>query len=83
VPAIATPCLSFISSASISARGTTGTLRLRAAITSGLSPRTAVEVTTQSAPSMLAAAWPIARFAPSASSLRVVALSAMSEPLIR
>ena len=39
--------LSRISSASITARGTTGT-RPRAAMTSGLSPLTAVEVTTAS-----------------------------------
>ena len=54
VPAIATPCLRRISSASISARGTTGMRCSRAAITSGLSERTAVDVTTASAPVMFA-----------------------------
>src|SRR5205807_266329 len=52
VPAIAMPCFSRISSASMTARGTIGILRLRAASTSGLSPCTAVEVTTASAPMM-------------------------------
>ena len=83
VPAIAMPCLSFISSASISARGTTGMRRARAASTSGLSPLTAVEVTMQSAPWMWAASWPIATVAPSDTRRRVAAFSATSEPLIR
>ncbi len=83
VPAIAMPCLSFISSASISARGTTGMRRARAAVTSGLSPRTAVEVTMQSAVATLAASWPRTTVAPSSTSRRVAALSAVSEPLIR
>ena len=48
----------FNSSASISARGMTGMFLSRAATTSGLSGRTAVEVTTTSAGPMLAAAWP-------------------------
>ena len=51
VPAMATPCLRRISSASISARGTTGMRLARAAITSGLSAPTAVDTTTASAPS--------------------------------
>ena len=50
LPATATPYLSRISSASISARGITGTPRRRASSTSGLSRRTAVEVTTTWAP---------------------------------
>ena len=57
-PAMATPYLSRMSSASISARGMTGTLRARASTTSGLSRRTAEEVTTTSASRTLAAAWP-------------------------
>jgi hypothetical protein len=55
VPAMATPCLSRISSASISARGTTGMRFARAAMTSGLSGRTALETTTASAPSTYSA----------------------------
>ena len=43
VPAIAIPCLTRISSASISARGITGTPRWRAAWSSGLSRVTADE----------------------------------------
>ena len=50
LPATATPYLRRISSASISARGITGTPRRRASATSGLSGRTAVEVTTTWAP---------------------------------
>ena len=48
-PAITTPCLSRISSPSISARGITGMCRARAACTSGLSGRTADDTTTTSA----------------------------------
>jgi hypothetical protein len=55
VPAIAMPCFSRISSASITARGTTGTRFARAASTSGLLADTAVDVTTASAPAMFAA----------------------------
>ena len=80
VPAIAMPCFRRISSASITARGTTGTRLARAAMTSGLSPFTAVDVTTASAPAMCAASWPIATLMPSAASRRVVALSVWSEP---
>jgi hypothetical protein len=58
VPAMAMPCFRRISSASITARGTTGMRAARAAITSGLSPFTAVEVTTASAPAMWFASWP-------------------------
>ena len=57
-PAIAMPYLSRISSASISARGTTGIFRPRASTTSGLSRRTAVDVTTTSASPTFAASWP-------------------------
>ncbi len=80
VPAIAMPRFRRISSASITARGTTGTRRARAAMTSGLSPRTAVEVTTASAPSTCAASWPIATRTPIAASRRVLALSTWSDP---
>jgi len=55
-PAMATPYLSRMSSASISARGMTGTLRARASSTSGLSRLTAEEVTTTSASRTWAAA---------------------------
>ena len=81
VPAIATPCFRRISSASISARGTTGTRRARAARTSGLSPRTALETTTASAPSMLPAACSSDTPTPSSRRRRVAALSARSDPL--
>ncbi len=81
VPAIAMPCFSRISSASITARGTTGIRRARAAITSGLSPRTAVDVTTASAPAICAGEWPSDTVAPSRASRRVALFSAVSEPL--
>ncbi len=79
-PAMAMPCLKRISSASMSARGTTGILCVRAATTSGLSDCTAVEVTTASAPSMFAAAWPTWVAMPRPASRRSVALSDRSEP---
>jgi len=81
VPAIAMPCLKRISSASIMARGTTGTRAALAATTSGLSALTALEVTMTSAPAMLPAAWPISTLAPSDLSRLTTADSAMSEPL--
>jgi hypothetical protein len=81
VPAIAIPCFSRISSASISARGTTGTPRSRAATTSGLSAATAVDTTTTLAPATLRSSCPAAIFAPSSLKRRVVAESATSEPL--
>lgn len=81
VPAIAMPCLSRMSSASISARGTTGMRRPRAASTSGLSDFTAVDTTTASAPPTLSAPWPIVTFAPSFSRRWVAGLAARSEPL--
>ena len=80
VPAIAMPRFRRISSASISARGTTGTRFARAAITSALSPFTAVDVTTASAPAMCAASWPMCTSMPSDASRLVVALSLWSEP---
>ncbi|MCY1536116.1 hypothetical protein D9M68_715590 [compost metagenome] len=55
VPAMATPFFMRMSSASITARGTTGTSLACAATTSGLSSFTAVDVTMASAPSMFAA----------------------------
>ena len=81
VPAIAMPCFSRISSPSITALGTTGMRRARAAMTSGLSLRTAVEVTTASAPSICSVAWPSETLAPSRDNRRVALLSAASEPL--
>ena len=81
VPAMAMPRFRRISSASIWARGTTGMCRARAAITSGLSSLTAVEMTTASAPAIFASAWPMVTRTPSPSRRRVVALAAMSEPL--
>ncbi len=68
VPATAMPCFSRISSASISARGTTGMPLSRAATTSGLSAATAVDTTTASAPATFAAAWPMATLTPSRAS---------------
>ncbi len=82
VPAIAMPCFRRISSASISARGTTGMRFSRATSTSGLSACTAVEVTTASAPSTLAAAWPTWVWMPRLASRLSVLLSARSEPEI-
>ena len=56
---VATQDLKRISSASISARRTTGRRRSRAMASSGLSRRIAVETTTISAPSMFSALWPM------------------------
>ena len=81
VPAIAMPCFRRISSASISARGTTGMRLARAAATSGLSPFTAVDTTTASAPSMLPLSCLTMIFAPRLARRRVAAFSARSEPL--
>ncbi len=81
VPAIAIPCFSRISSASIRARGTTGMRRLRAASTSGLSSFTAVETTTASAPPTLSAPCPRVTCAPSFSRRWVAAFAARSDPL--
>jgi hypothetical protein len=64
VPAMATPFWRRISSASITARGTTGSSLAWAATTSGLSALTAVEVTRQSAPAMCAASCPMCTRAP-------------------
>ena len=81
VPATAMPCRSRISSASISARGTTGIFFARAATTSGLSSLTALDTTTASAPAMCSSAWPRWILAPSCRSRRVAGVSARSEPL--
>jgi hypothetical protein len=58
VPAMATQLLKRISSASISARRTTGRRFSRAMASSGLSRLIAVETTTSSAPSTFSARWP-------------------------
>jgi hypothetical protein len=79
-PAMAMPYLSRISSASISARGMTGIFFARAATTSGLSLRTAVEITTTSASVRFSAAWPVKIRPPSEASRRVVSDSLTSEP---
>ena len=80
VPAMATQLFSRISSASISARRTTGSRLARAATSSGLSRRIAVETTTTSAAPRLAAAWPIDTVAPLSRSRLMLAPSAASEP---
>ena len=80
VPATAMPRRKRISSASIAARGMIGMRWLRASISSGLSSRMALDTTTQSAPSTLAAEWPRMMRAPSLARRRVAALSDMSEP---
>ena len=81
VPAMAMPCFKRISSASMRARGTTGMRRERAAITSGLSSRTAVDTTTASAPSTFAGRCSVLSRTPSDESLWVAELTARSEPL--
>ncbi len=75
VPAMAMPRFRRISSASMAARGTTGTRAARAAITSGLPPVTAVEVTTAPAPAMCLASWPTKTRMPSRPRRRSVGLS--------
>ena len=64
VPAMATQLFSRISSASISARRTTGMRLSRAAISSGLSRLIADDTTTTSAPSIFSALCPTETFAP-------------------
>ncbi|KAG1291193.1 hypothetical protein G6F63_016982 [Rhizopus arrhizus] len=64
------------------ARGTTVIREARAAITSGLSPATAVDVTMAPAPVTLLATWPIAIFTPRLARRRVTADSFRSAPLI-
>ena len=65
LPATATPSLTRMSSPSISARGMTGMPRARAAATSGLSCRTALETTTTSAVATFSARCPTVTAAPS------------------
>ena len=81
VPAMAMPLRKRISSASMSARGITGTRTARAASTSGLSGLMAVEATSTSAPWIWVAACPSKVRMPSALSRCVVALLAKSEPV--
>ena len=83
VPATATVDLSRISSASISARRTTGSRRSSAASTSGLDRVIAVETTTTAASPRLAAEWPIATGMPFALRPCTTAPSATSEPCTR
>ena len=80
VPAIATQCLSRISSASISARRTTGSRWARAATSSGLSRLIAVDTTSTSASPRLPAAWPMETLAPLSRNRLTLALSEASEP---
>ena len=81
VPATAMPCFRRISSASISARGTTGTPRSRAAddlrIVGGDRRRHDDRV---GASATFAASWPIAIVTPRRARRRVTALAARSEP---
>ena len=81
VPAMATPCLSRISSASISARGMTGTAAASAARTSGLSSCTALERTTTSACPTFSGRWPMCTTAPSERSRCTLGPSFWSEPV--
>ena len=80
VPPIATQRLSRISSASISARRTTGRRLARAAVSSGLSRLIAVDTTTTSASPSAAAEWPTEILAPLSRSRLTLALSDASEP---
>ncbi len=80
VPATATLYLSRISSASISARRTTGMPCARAASSSGLPGLMAEEITTTSAPSMFSARWPSKIVAPMPASRSVILLALRSEP---
>ena len=80
VPPTAMARLSRISSASMSARRTTGSRRERAASSSGLSGWIAVETTTTRALARFEAAWPIATGTPRRRSRCTLALSPMSEP---
>ena len=80
LPATATPYFKRISSASISARGITGTPRRRASTTSALSECTAVEQTATCAPSTCSARCPSKTRAPSEESRSVVAERFRSDP---
>ncbi len=78
---MATQLLRRISSASISARRTTGMRCARAAISSGLSRLIAVETTSTSAPDTLSALWPTWMVMPFSRRRLTLALSEASEPL--
>src|SRR5450755_138326 len=80
VPETATPRLSAMISASISARCNTGMPARCAATTSGLSGGMAEEMTTASAPLMLSEPWPSVTCAPSAFNFSSVELVLRSEP---
>ena len=80
VPAMATQLFSRISSASISARRTTGRRFSRAATSSGLSRLIADDTTTTSAPSTFLPSWPMETLAPLSRSRLTLALSVASEP---
>ena len=80
VPAMATHCFSRISSASISARRTTGTRLMRAAASSGLSRLIAEETTTTAASPICSALWPTKTLAPRSRSRLALAFSEASEP---
>ena len=81
VPAMATQLFSRISSASISARRTTGRRLARAATSSGLSGLIAEETTMTSAPSIFSALWPTSTLMPFSRSRFTLALSDTSEPV--
>ena len=83
VPATAMPCWKRNSSASISARRTTGSPSSPARTSSGLSSGTAVEMTTTSASSTWRASWPRCTATPMSASRAVNALAPRSEPLTR
>ena len=80
VPATATFDFSRISSASISARRTTGRFLARAASSSGLPGLIAEEITTTCAPARFSAFWPMKTFAPLPFSRSVIGLALASEP---
>ena len=80
-PAIAIPYLSLMSSASISALGITGMVFSLASAISGLSPFTAEEKTTTSAPSTFWGLCPKNIFPPRFERLSVTSVLLISDPL--
>jgi hypothetical protein len=72
-----------ISSASMSARRTTGRPRARAPTSSGLSARIALEITTTSASARFASRWPSKMRAPRPASLSVIGVARRSDPCTR
>jgi hypothetical protein len=80
VPPTAIACLKRISSASISARRTTGMSFSRAATSSGLSFLIAEDTTSTSASPRLSAEWPTETLMPWERSRCTLAFSAMSDP---